>query len=114
MDIGNLLFNTEGEITRRDWWFGQVCVIVIALVLGFLFHFSIPTELTLHIFSIHNISIGMVIGITCFWMHLVLNMKRWRDIGKSGWWTILNYIPILGAFVSIFILGFVKSHAEKS
>lgn len=114
MDIGNLLFNVNGKISRADWWFGQVLTFFIAAMLAFIFHWSIPLELTLHIFSVHNITIGMLIGVTVFWMHLALNAKRWRDIGKSGWWTGLNYIPVVGFFVSIFILGFVKSYADES
>ena len=109
MDIGNLFFNLEGRITRAEWWLGNILAFILAATLAFIFHWSIPRELTLHIFSIHNFSIGMLIGIACFWIHLSLNLKRWRDIGRSGWWTFTNYIPVIGFLVSFFILGFVKS-----
>ena len=109
MDIGNLLFNMNGKISRSEWWLGQILICVFACVLGFIFHWSIPREITMHIFSIHNVTIGMLVGVAYFWSHLSLNAKRWRDIGKSGWWTITNYIPIIGFLISFFILGFFKS-----
>jgi uncharacterized membrane protein YhaH (DUF805 family) len=39
-----------------------------------------------------------------------LEIRRWHDIGKSGWLTILNFIPIVN-FITDLILIFTPSKA---
>lgn len=114
MDIGNLLFGTKGRINRRDWWLGNVFALIIASVLSSVFHLSIPHELSWKMFSLHNITIGMVIGVCFIWMHIALNTKRWHDLSKHGVFTVLNYLPVLGFFVSIFILGLCKGDSDSN
>ncbi len=109
MNIGHLLFSTEGRINRKQWWFGQLLAIVIGSVLSSIFHISIPHHVSFFkVFSLHNITIGALIGVIYFWIHLALNMKRWHDINKSGLWVILNYIPVIGFFVSLVVCGIVR------
>lgn len=109
MSLDKLLFKTEGRINRSQWWLGQLLTVLFAVVLSYICHFSIPLELTLKIFSIHNLTIGAIIGIAVFWMHLSLNIKRWRDIGKHPGWTCLGYIPLIGQLLTIIVCGFFPS-----
>ena len=108
MSAVDLLFSTKGRINRRDWWIGNIFAVIIAIVLSTIFHFSIPHELSWKMFSIHNLTIGTVIGVCYIWMHVALNAKRWHDLDKHGIFTILNYLPIIGFFVSLIILGILK------
>lgn len=111
MRIVNLLFSTDGRIGRKAWWLGQLIAVVCATLFCVFLHFNIPHTLTWQMFSFHNLSIGMVIGVTFFWIHLALNIKRWHDLTRSGWWLILNYLPIIGSIISIVVLGFYKGDA---
>ncbi|HEX9048036.1 MAG TPA: MFS transporter [Verrucomicrobiae bacterium] len=42
------------------------------------------------------------------WILFALQAKRWHDLGKSGWLVALNFVPVLGTLLSLFILGFSK------
>ena len=30
------------------------------------------------------------------WIGLAVQVKRWHDRNKSGWWALLNLIPVIG------------------
>ena len=107
MSIKNLLFSTDGRINRSQWWLGQLLVIVIAVVFSMVFHFGIPHTLSVSVFSIHNFVIGMLIGVTYFWIHLALNIKRFHDINKQGGWVVLCYIPVFGFLITIIVCGII-------
>jgi uncharacterized membrane protein YhaH (DUF805 family) len=40
-------------------------------------------------------------------------VRRLHDIGRSGWWFLLNFIPMLGSFV-LFIFFILDSQPEKN
>lgn len=112
MSIWSLLFGTHGRINRFDWWIGQIIVVVLAIALSAIFHFSIPHDLSWQMFTLHNLSLGMVIGVFFIWSHVAINVKRWHDLRKPGWYVILNYIPGVGLLISIVILGFFKGKGD--
>ena len=31
------------------------------------------------------------------WITLAVQVKRWHDLSKSGWWALINLIPVVGA-----------------
>jgi nitrate/nitrite transporter NarK len=49
------------------------------------------------------------------WVCVALQMKRWHDLGKSGWLVLINLVPGVGSLVSFIFLGFFKtiSNATK-
>jgi len=111
MSIGHLLFGITGRINRKRWWFGQLLAVFIAAVISFVFHHSIPHTFGWYVFSLHNISYGTVIGVYYFCVHGALNMKRWHDLNKSGWYLFLNYLlPPIG----FIILGISKGDTEEN
>ena len=36
-------------------------------------------------------------AVAVFLPGLAVNIRRWHDIGKSGWWYLIYLIPIIGA-----------------
>ena len=42
------------------------------------------------------------------WISLALQVKRWHDRGKSGWWVLLGCIPYSGAIWSFIELGCLR------
>ena len=110
----HLLFSTEGRINRFEWWLGQLIAVAVVALLSIVFHVSIPQHLTLGIFSLHNLTVGAVIGVCYFYIHCVVNIKRWHDLDKHGLWAVLNYLPLIGFFVSVIVCGMMKGkHADK-
>jgi uncharacterized membrane protein YhaH (DUF805 family) len=40
------------------------------------------------------------------WPNWAVAVKRWHDRDKSGWWMLINLIPILGSIWTVVELGF--------
>ena len=36
---------------------------------------------------------------------MALNAKRWHDRGRSGWWSLVLLVPLLGALYTLYELG---------
>ncbi len=34
------------------------------------------------------------------WVCVVLQIKRWHDLGKSGWLVLINLVPGIGSLIS--------------
>jgi hypothetical protein len=53
------------------------------------------------------LSIGQVIvSLMLFWMGLCITVKRYHDWGKSAWWYLIQFIPIIGGIWALVELGF--------
>ncbi|KLU21985.1 hypothetical protein EOS_33130 [Caballeronia mineralivorans PML1(12)] len=36
---------------------------------------------------------------------VVIEIKRWHDINYSGWWFLINFVPLIGFLVALFLCG---------
>jgi uncharacterized membrane protein YhaH (DUF805 family) len=39
---------------------------------------------------------------------ILVDIKRWHDRDKSGWWMLITLVPIIGAIWLLIELGFLK------
>ena len=51
--------------------------------------------------------IVLIMYALCVYIQIVLQIKRWHDLGKTGWFVLLGFIPIVGIIAICFLL-FVK------
>jgi len=58
--------------------------------------------------SVTDSKLAVVLIALDLWVFLAVNVKRWHDRGKSGWWCLLLFIPILGPIWTIVELGFLR------
>lgn len=114
MSLLQLLFSYHGRIGRADWWFGYIISFVVVKVIAIITHYSIPDEFNIAMFNIQDLTIGMLFGLLYFWIHVCLNIKRWHDLSKSGWYIILNLIPVIGVLISLIVLGFIKGSKDDN
>ena len=104
MNILKLLFSFNGCIGRRLFW------IVTLTMLGL----SAGVQHILGPFGADNpMTIGpAIITVSWFvlavWIILAVQVKRWHDLGKSGWWATVNLVPILGPIWVLIQCGFMK------
>jgi uncharacterized membrane protein YhaH (DUF805 family) len=49
-----------------------------------------------------------LIGIALLWPSVAIAIKRWHDRGKSGWWMLIFFVPIVGWIWGGIELGFLK------
>ena len=122
MDLTHLLFSFEGRIGRGPFWLGTVLAwVYYALAfttynwlggfsVGFLHPIALvgsqsvlqeTAGLTLLLFSV-----SMIV-----WIDLALQIKRWHDRNKSGWWVLICLFPGLGLLWAVVECGLFPSAA---
>ena len=107
----SLLFGFEGRANRATFWLVNVGLIVVeAIVFGVAGGASMMSEDPSEAMA----SMG-VMGIVCllvlvvlFWVGLAVAVKRWHDRGKSGWWVLIAFVPVIGGLWYIIECGFLK------
>lgn len=77
----------QGRITRADYWFSGVFVL---LVLGL-----VLTAL-LRIAGISTEKAEGTVDLVLAWPAIAVTVKRWHDRNRSGWWSLLYLVPLLG------------------
>ena len=48
------------------------------------------------------------------WVCAAVQIKRWHDLGRTGWLVLINLVPGIGWLVSFVVLGFFKSTASAT
>jgi uncharacterized membrane protein YhaH (DUF805 family) len=48
-----------------------------------------------------------IIAIT-LWALIAISAKRWHDLGMSGWWALIGFIPFIGQFVHVIVAGLLR------
>ena len=103
-------FSPSGRIGRAQWWLAQIAVIAILIavfvLLGVLHGATEPTQATDAALLAIGFLILLIISILLIWVTFCLTVKRYHDRGKSAWWYLIQFIPIIGGIWALVELGF--------
>lgn len=97
IDWQHYLFQFDGRINRAKWWLGVVILWGVQAVLYGVFGGSDG-----------NLGIVGIVGLLLLWPTLAIYIKRWHDRDKSGWWTLILFIPIIGFIWGLIELGMLE------
>ena len=86
------LFSFEGRATRLEYW-----MYYVPLIIGYIIVFIIGAVLG----EEAAIIILYLLGLVLFWSLIAIQVKRWHDRDKSGWWILINFIPIIGLWALV-------------
>ena len=100
MTIYKEIFTTEGRLNRKRY---LKYMIIFALVMaGTKFTMScMATFLTGDPNSALVMAITLMLALVAGTGNVMMIIRRLHDIGKSGWFTLLVFVPVLGAIFSI-------------
>lgn len=95
------LFGFGGRLPRAGYWLGNLVILVvfISLVFGLAKFVKDPTQLKLFV---------QLAYLPMAWSSIALQVKRWHDRGKSGFWFFISFIPLIGPLWSFIELGFCR------
>lgn len=107
----------QGRITRKTFWLGYVLVYVLAIVaasfvdvmvLGTKYQAGPPSQGYGYGFQ-SDLGIASIITMVVLIIPMLAGqVKRWHDHDKSGWWILINLIPIIGPIWSLVMVGFLR------
>ena len=108
------LFSPLGRIGRGKWWLAQL--VNVAIIIAFVVLLSIQfsgDEIISGLSDRSDPSIDplfaaefLVVILFLIWMTFCITVKRYHDRGKSGWWYLFQFIPIVGPIWAFIELGF--------
>jgi uncharacterized membrane protein YhaH (DUF805 family) len=86
-DLRLLLFSPRGRVDRGTWWRWGVFAVA-----GLHLYFTA----ILRIAGMPAANTDVLVSLLLLWPALALSVKRWHDLGYSGWWVLVALIPVLG------------------
>ncbi len=119
-----LFLSYAGRIGRGAYWLGLIGLMVLQWIVIWLLlqlaHGSIDQlgiladgqehELPPNVAQDLMIHIGLpllIVTLLFLYPSFALATKRWHDRGKSGWWSLIALVPIIGGLWYLIELGFL-------
>lgn len=94
-----LFFSFNDEASRKEWWIVRTVLIVLIFLMVQLDQAIYDNE------DWGNLSAAFVL--LTLWPFLAIDIKRWANRGKSPYWIMINFLPVIGGLWSFIELGFV-------
>ena len=79
----------EGRARRKEYWYFTLFFIIASVVAG-----VVDGLIGLPILSI-LVFLGLILP------SISVGVRRLHDTGRSGWWYLLSFIPLIGAIILI-------------
>lgn len=96
-DFGTALFSFQGRLRRQHFWIGWLICLGVGVVAGW-----IPF-------------LGIFLSLALIWPNLALAVKRFHDMGLTGWLIAIPYAVITGgtvyAIVSVGVSAILNAEA---
>lgn len=109
MDWTKLLFSFEGRVSRSVFWYFVLACMGIGIAAGVLMVMTMgPVQYPAQVQMPGWI---LLLQLAMVWPALAIYAKRWHDQDKSGWWTLVILIPIVGGLIALIMLGFIQGTA---
>ena len=97
-------FTYEGRLNRKPYFFRSLILVAITVAVQFLDVAAEMADSTLLTLFILAVSVGTAVS------SIMLSIRRLHDFNRSGYWILLNLIPVVNIFFAccLFILPGTK------
>ena len=100
MPIASVLFSFEGRIDRSTYWLKGILPIFGFYVASYLLLLRV-IAVAFGSDSFVLVAFGIAMWMTAGWMSIAVTVKRLHDRDKSGWWSLIGLVPIVGIWLLI-------------
>lgn len=103
-----LLFSFQGRLNRAPYWY--VHLVIFLVEVAFLAALMIPAVLANDAGMLANSAVaanivGALLLLPLFWISLAVTVKRCHDRDKSGWFSFIVLVPVIGAIWFLIEIG---------
>ncbi len=75
----------EGRARRKEYWIFTLVNLLISVILSNVFTF-----------------LGTLFSLAILLPSIAVGIRRLHDIGRTGWWLLIGFIPLIGLIVLIY------------
>ena len=114
MSISKVLFSFSGRIPRSTYWLAKLGILgggmTAAFAIGAIgFLISSGTRGDGEASDSPAVMcLLLLLYVLMLWSNLAVNVKRWHDRGKSGYWEFIVLVPLIGPIWQTIELGFLE------
>ena len=119
MDWKNLYTSYEGRINRQPFWLGLLALIIVQWIVIFIVSMLLGVSMMGGIDPnmAPDVAASMamkamipiwIVSLLFLYPVLAVYTKRWHDRDKSGWWSLIILVPIIGAIWFLVECGFLR------
>ena len=98
----DFLLNWQGRINRQRYWTFVLLALAGSVIAGI-----VDAVLTGGI-------LGVLFSLALFYPSIIVGIKRWHDRDKSGWWSLIAFIPLIGFLWVLIECGFLAGTAGSN
>jgi uncharacterized membrane protein YhaH (DUF805 family) len=112
----------DGRIPRKSFWLAYLVLMIATWILYFILlsvfgvnmmamdpAASPEAQATQAAEAMSSLALPMgILILLTLWPALAVYTKRWHVRNKSGWWSLIMFIPIIGAIWMLIELGFLR------
>ena len=98
--LKDMFFSYHGRLNRKRYILrGLLVYVLMSLANGVMGIMTESSSTGLHIMALLLLPVVLVGCVSSF----MLTIRRWHDLGKSGWYTLLVLIPLVNFFIAIYL-----------
>lgn len=101
MDFGEAIiscfrksFRISGRASRSEFWFWMLFTVLGGFGLGLLEAMILPIEAMG--------SLSAIFALLIMFPNFTVHVRRLHDVDRSGWWMLLNLVPLVGFLIILF------------
>ncbi len=99
----------SGRSRRKEYWYFQLFNAIVMIFIGmFAVAFSDDGKPAMIPFGLM-----FTYGFVVFVPSLAVTIRRLHDIGKSGWWYCIAFVPFIGGLI-LFVFTLLDSDPERN
>lgn len=97
----------SGRASRKEYWMFYLISIIIALVLGLI-------EGIVAFNPERDVSVlASIFSFAILLPSIAVSVRRLHDIGRSGWWLLIAFVPLIGPIILLVFLLKDSSSGEN-
>jgi uncharacterized membrane protein YhaH (DUF805 family) len=119
MNWKHLFTSFEGRASRQPFWLGILVMIIVQwvlmLILGIVLGTSMMSGMDPNMAPEEAAAMAtkamtpvIIVSLLFLYPTLAIYTKRWHDRGKSGWWSLILFIPLIGVIWFLVECGFLR------
>lgn len=102
MSVPNI-YSLKGRRDPRRFAYKYAVILLLLILLGYLEHLVNPNATANNLFESFIVMVLFVVhSFFCFTLFAV-TAQRFHDFNKSGWWSLLLFIPLMPLFLPFYL-----------